>query len=266
MAQSTNISYAVIVLGDRDTVQRADLLENAAAQGAVITGTYSLEPGEAGQHDDLTELSVVVEALSRAIGTRTDLWLPFPMDDLGREAHVRRVSLVMQRHGLNILMGRDLEPCTMDGGFSAADFALREEVRAVDGLDHAALSAGAVTTLAAEIARMLADAAEHPAPAPAVRERPTAVGERFYSTGEVARFFGKSPQWVYWAMRTGVFTRPDGTAIEPMRIGKNGRRRFSLPVLREMARACYRRGIVGEDELLDLLVVLERAEGEAQGD
>jgi hypothetical protein len=33
-------------------------------------------------------------------------------------------------------------------------------------------------------------------------------------------------------------------------------------VLRDMARSCYRRGIVSEEELLDLLAVLARAEGE----
>jgi hypothetical protein len=81
-------------------------------------------------------------------------------------------------------------------------------------------------------------------------------------TGDVARFFGKSVQWVYWAMRTGVFVQPDGTPIEPIRVGRNGRRRFTLPVLRDMARSCYRRGIVSEEELLDLLAVLARAEDE----
>lgn len=266
MSQSINTSYAVIVLGDRDTIARVDLAEKAAEQGAVITEVHSFEPGETAAHDDLAAVEAVVAALSRALSTRTDIWVPFPMDDLGREQHVRRVSLVLQRHGLNMLMGRDLEPCTMDGGFNEIDFALRAEVRAVDELGHAAVAAAGLPTLVAEIERELA-AAEPPAAPPAPVREPavaaaTSVGEKFYSTGEVARFFGKSAQWVYWAMRTGVFTDADGVPIEPMRIGKSGRRRFTLPVLREMARACYRRGIVGEDELLDLLAVLERAEGE----
>lgn len=36
MAQSINTSYAVIVLGDRETTRRVDLAEKAAEQGAQI--------------------------------------------------------------------------------------------------------------------------------------------------------------------------------------------------------------------------------------
>jgi len=261
MAQSINIRHAVIVLGDNDTVGRCDLAEKAAEQGAVIAETYAFEPGEARYRDELVEVDAVREALGRAIATGADVWVPFPIDDLGREDHLRRVSLVLQRHGLNMLMGGELEPCTTDGGFSPMDFALRAEVQAVDALDRAAVATAGATTLVAEIERELRMAAEIPAPR---RRRPVAPesGERYYSTGEVARFFGRSTQWVYRAMRSGVFTDADGRPIEPVRVGPNGRRRFSLPVLREMARACHRRGILGEDELLTLLAVLSRAEAE----
>ncbi len=265
MAQSTNTGYAVIVLGDAETAARADLEEKAAEQGAVIAETYSFGTGEAIALDDLTEIAPVIEALSRAITTRTDVWVPFPIQDFGREAHVRRVSLVLQRHGLNMLIGRELQPCTTDGGYNEIDYALRAEVRAVDGLDHAVIAGAAVSTLSAEIERALAPAGTTVCPAPPDEPRPDdddRLGERYYSTGEVAKFFGKSAQWVYWAMRTGVFVRPDGTPIEPLRIGRSGRRRFTVPVLREMARACYRRGILAEEELLDLLSVLSRAEQE----
>lgn len=261
MAQSINIRHAVIVLGDNDTVGRGDLAEKAAEQGAVIAETYAFEPGEARYRDELAEVDAVRDALGRAIATGADVWVPFPIDDLGREEHLRRVSLVLQRHGLNMLMGGELEPCTTDGGFSPMDFALRAEVQAVDALDRAAVATAGATTLVAEIERELRMAAEIPAPR---RRRPVAPesGERYYSTAEVARFFGKSTHWVYRAMRSGVFADADGTPIEPVRVGPNGRRRFSLPVLREMARACHRRGILGEDELLTLLAVLSRAEGE----
>ncbi len=268
MAQSINTSYAVIVLGDKDTVDRNDLADKAAEQGAVICESYGFEPGEAAMHDNISEVDAVVTAISRAIATHTDVWVPFPFPDLGREQHVRRVSLVLQRHGQNMLMGHDLEPCTMDGGFNSVDYALREEVRSVDELDYAALANAGVPNLFADIERELSrprvveeapECDEHDGRDEPVE--PTAVGEKYYGTGEVARFFGKSDQWVYWAMRTGVFTDKDGTPIEPMRIGKNGRRRFTLPVLRAMARACYRRGIVSEDELLNLLAVLAREEG-----
>jgi hypothetical protein len=119
MAPSINTSYAVIALGDRETIRHFDLTERAAKQGAVVTETYCFEPGEATSNDDLTGVEAAVTALSRAIATHVDIWMPFPMEDLGREQHLRRLSLVLQRHGLNLLMGHDLEPCTMDGGFSA---------------------------------------------------------------------------------------------------------------------------------------------------
>jgi hypothetical protein len=263
MSQSINTSYAVIVLGDRETIRHFDLDEKAARQGAVVTEQYFFDPGEAASQDELTEVEAVVTALSRAVATRADLWVPFPMDDLGREQHLRRISLVLQRHGLNMLMGNDLEPCAMDGGFSPIDYALRMEVKAVDALGFAALASAGMQTLGVEIERALLDPAHQPTAVCDVAP-PTApaVGEKFYSTADVARFFGKSVQWVYWAMRTGVFIQPDGTPIEPIRVGRNGRRRFTLSVLRDMARSCYRRGIVSEEELLDLLAVLARAEGE----
>lgn len=262
---SINTSYGVIVLGDRETMARDDLAETAAGKGAVIAETYTFEPGCLMPHDDLTEVEEVVSALSRAIATGTDVWVPFPLPDLGREQHVRRISLVLQRHGLNMLMGRDLEPCALDGGFNEVDFALRAEVKAVDGLDHAVLASAGGAVLATEIEKALQGTAAA-TPAAPVTEPPPAedvvVGERFYSTGEVARFFGKSTQWVYWGMRSGVFVHSDGAVIEPIRIGRGGRRRFTIPMLREMARACYRRGILAEDELLDLLGVLAREQGD----
>ena len=262
MTHSVNTGYAVIVLGDRETVERDDLAEKAADQGAVITEVYSFDPGEAASNEDLGDVQAVVGALSRAIASRTDVWVPFPFPDFVREQHVRRISLVLQRHGLNMLMGRDLEPCTTDGGFNPVDFALRSEVQAVDALDNAVLASAGISTLEAEIEQALAAAPAMVAPPECPPEPASlppadvAVGEKFYSTGEVARFFGKSTQWVYWGMREGVFTYPDGSVIEPIRIGKSGRRRFTIAVMCDMARACYRRGILSEDELLNLLSVL----------
>ena len=265
MPQSTNISSAVIALGDRETIRHFDLAGRAADQGAVVTETYCFEPGEAAANDDLASVEAAVTALSRALATHVDIWMPFPMDDLGREQHVRRLSLVLQRHGLNLLMGHDLDPCTMDGGFSAIDYALRMEVKAVDDLGFAALARAGTRTLGVEIEVELLQAAGHgaePDPEPRDPVQPAEAGQKFYSTGEVAAFFGKSVQWVYSALRSGVFARPDGSPIKPGKAGSNGRLRFTLPMLRDMARACYRRGIIGEDEMLDLLSVLECAEGE----
>ena len=80
-----NTGYDVYVLGDVDTSQRLDMLaEKAAEHGAVITQTFAFAPGEAAKHDDLTDVDAVVEALGRAIATRTALWLPFWLQDLTR--------------------------------------------------------------------------------------------------------------------------------------------------------------------------------------
>lgn len=301
MAQSINTSYAVIVLGDHGTLEVDDLAEKAAEQGAVIAETYSFEPGEPAGHDDLADVEAVVTALSRAIATGADLWVPFPLPDLGREEHLRRLSLVLQRHGLNMLMGRDLEPCTIDGGFSPIDFALRTEVRAVDGLDFAAIAGAGVRTLGAEIEMALREAGDQvsergdqvserdecvhrrtdetvdetvdepvdepayePADVAPVRSRrarrtqTSAEGEILFSTGDVARFFGRPVQWVYAAMRDNAFVRKDGTIIEPIRVGKGRHRRFTYTELNDMVLSCYRRGLVTEDEYLTLLVALFR--------
>ncbi len=187
------------------------------------------------------------------------------MYDLRREQHIRRLSLVLQRHGLNLLLGNELAPCSVNGGFNAIDEALRIEVRAIDSLDHAAMATAGVLVLGDEIELALAEACAQ-SEAPAIQRAdeqpsgPTSVGEKFYSTSEAAKFFGKSAQWVYRGMRQEIFTYPKGSIIEPIRIGTGGRHRFTLPVLRDMARSCYRRGILSEEQAEAVLAQLARAE------
>lgn len=90
--------------------------------------------------------------------------------------------------------------------------------------------------------------------------------EKVYSTSKVASFFGRSNQWVYWGLRpdptTGeqVFTYRDGTPIRPERVGKGGRRRFTLPIIREIALSCYRRGQITEEELRAIMAKILLAE------
>lgn len=94
--------------------------------------------------------------------------------------------------------------------------------------------------------------------------------ERFYSTRETAElFFGKSTQWLHWGSKSKgkngqpvvpVFTYKDGTAIEPVYVGKGRIRRYSLPIIREMALACYRRGTLKEPELAQVLARIKKAE------
>lgn len=94
--------------------------------------------------------------------------------------------------------------------------------------------------------------------------------ERYYSTSETAElFFGKSTQWLHWGSKAKgkngqavvpVFTYKDGTLIEPLYVGKGRIRRYSLPIIREMAKACYRRGTLKEPELEKVLARIAMAE------
>jgi hypothetical protein len=247
----TNVDYAVLVIADEDTVGRMEILaEKAAENGARIAETFAFPVGAAASSDDLIEVEAVVDALSRAVATRTSLWAPFPLQDLCREAHIRRLSLALQRHGLNLLLGRDMSPCPTEGGYSAIDAALRDEVKAVDDLDQAALARSASRTLGAEIEAALAKGAQHPA----------RRGERIYSTRETAGLLGQPVNWISWALREDFFTYADDSPIEPLRVGRNRRRRFTVSMIREMAKSCQRRGVLNRRECERVLAELSRTE------
>lgn len=150
----------VVLLGDHQTAAQIELLKHMAAQHDVaVAAVYSFEPGEAARSEELTEVNALVSALARAITIRVPIWMPYPCEDLGREQHFRRLGLVLQRHGLNLVTGADLTPCPTEGGMSEIDFALRREVQAVDNLDRAVLAAAGAPTLGREIAEALAAAA-----------------------------------------------------------------------------------------------------------
>jgi hypothetical protein len=235
---------AVVILGDTATEQQAEMFAvRAAEHGVIISGIFAFEVGEAAAANDLAEVEQVVAALSHALATRRDIWLPYPREDLSREDHIRRVCLVLQRHGLTLRMGPNLFACPAEGGYSPIDQALRIEVNAVDALDHAAIAAAGVQTLSTEI-----DAALATVPA-----GNTEADVTYFGTADVARLFRKSQNWVRWALRNNVFIRKDGTPIEPVRFGKSSRRRFTLPLLHDMAKAAYRRGILDEVELEGVL-------------
>lgn len=94
--------------------------------------------------------------------------------------------------------------------------------------------------------------------------------QKYYSTAEVAQqFFGKSTQWLHWGSKdkgkdgkpvTPVFVYADGRLIEPLYVGKGRHRRYTLPIIREMALACYRRGSLKEAGLREVLGRIEAAE------
>ncbi len=146
----------VVLLGDHETAEQMDLLTDMAAQhGATVVDVFSFHPGAAARVQDLTEIQAVLLAVGRAIQARTPIWLPYPREDLWREQHFRRLSIVLQRHGLNLLWGSTFEACPTLSGTSEMDLALRAEVRAVDELDRAALAAVGIQTLEQEIAAAL---------------------------------------------------------------------------------------------------------------
>lgn len=82
--------------------------------------------------------------------------------------------------------------------------------------------------------------------------------EKVYSTIDAAAFFPgkrkpcKSNQWLYWGMRNKIFTYPDGSIIEPQKVGAGQRCRFSLTIIREIALSCYRRGNLKEPALREV--------------
>lgn len=81
--------------------------------------------------------------------------------------------------------------------------------------------------------------------------------EPIVSTTEAAEYFDRTSQWMYWGLKpdaeTGehVFVWQDGTPIVPERIGDpvTGRRRFTMPILRAILQASYRRGNIESGEL-----------------
>lgn len=89
--------------------------------------------------------------------------------------------------------------------------------------------------------------------------------ERVYNTEETAQFFDKSPQWMYWAMKSradaggGLFYYPDGTLIEPERIGRKGIRRFNLKIIQDMAVSLYQKGTVHDEGLKDIIRRIQMA-------
>jgi hypothetical protein len=248
-----NIDNAVLVIGDEDTASRPQVLADKAAEhGARIAETFAFPVGAAASSDDLAQVDAVVAALGRAVATRTSLWCPFPLQDLCREAHIRRLSLALQRHGVNLLLGQHMSPCPTEGGYSAIDAALREEVKAVNDLDIAALAAAGSPTLTAEIEANLARRAGQ-------SER-VCRGERIYSTREAAGLLGQPVTWITWALRKDFFTYADDSPIEPLRVGRGRRRRFTVGMLKEMAKSCHRHGVLNQRECERVLAELSRTQ------
>jgi hypothetical protein len=77
--------------------------------------------------------------------------------------------------------------------------------------------------------------------------------QKIYSTAQAAAFLGYSPQWIYWGLRNEVFEYKDGTLILPETVGKMKRRRFTLPIIREIAMSHFRRGNLTEEELNEVM-------------
>lgn len=86
--------------------------------------------------------------------------------------------------------------------------------------------------------------------------------EQIYSTNDVADFFDRSNQWLYWGLRENIFTYEDGSPIEPDRVGDPdvGRRRFTLPIIKEILLSSYRRGNISPDQLKKILRRIRIAE------
>jgi hypothetical protein len=86
--------------------------------------------------------------------------------------------------------------------------------------------------------------------------------EQVFSTTDTAEFFDRTNQWLYWGLREGVFTHEDGKLVDPDRIGdpERGRRRFTLPIIKDILVSSYRRGNIEPDELKHILRRIRIAE------
>lgn len=83
-----------------------------------------------------------------------------------------------------------------------------------------------------------------------------------FSTSEAAEFFDRSSQWLYWGLREGVFTTASGEKIDPDRIGHpvRGRRRFTIPILKEIMKSSYRRGNLDGEQIKVIMRRIKYAE------
>ena len=72
--------------------------------------------------------------------------------------------------------------------------------------------------------------------------------EPTYSAREAAALLGRSYCWLDQRVRKGEFVLVDGTAVQPLRTA-GGYRRFSLPMLKDIALSSYRNGWFSMDEL-----------------
>ncbi|OBJ71016.1 hypothetical protein [Mycobacterium sp. 1274756.6] len=149
----------LILLGDRDVHARRDELAQLAwDRGCQVVEAYGFEPYVPFRHEDLTHIDEVVVALAHAVEDRADVWVPWLMADFGRDQHLRRMILVLERHGRQLRAGRDLSVCEADGSLNEIDCALRAEVRAVENLANAVLAAAGMEKLSAEIEEALVGA------------------------------------------------------------------------------------------------------------
>lgn len=86
--------------------------------------------------------------------------------------------------------------------------------------------------------------------------------EPVFSTSEAAEFFDRSNQWLYWGLREGIFVDADGEPIVPDWAGdvQRTRRRFTVPIIREIAKSSYRRGNFTLDHLKKVMLRARYAE------
>lgn len=96
--------------------------------------------------------------------------------------------------------------------------------------------------------------------------------EKTYSTRGAAELIGRSPQWIYWGLKPAeegggdIFRDDEGNPIRPSQVGgAKGRRRYTLPVVKEMAIAAYKRGNLSKDLLRDALERILYEEGLRNG-
>jgi len=244
---------AIYVLGDTGTAKLMEMLEDKAREnGSVIKHTFAFSPGEAHRTDDLSQIDEVVEALEWAIATHTDLWVPFWQQDLGREQHLRALSLTLTRRGRELRLGPGLE---VYRGLTPLDAAICGEVWNVLNLDAAVKAAIGMQVLENEVDAFILDAA--PKPESSSDEEPC---ERQFSTAQAAALLGKTRDWLLRGLRAKSFVDRDGSPVEALRAGKGNRLALTGSMLQTIAWSAFLRGAVDYERVQEVFAEVARNE------
>lgn len=150
----------LVILGDTATVtddRMTNLHQAAAHAGGTIDGAHDFPVGACVSATSLTDVPGVSVAIGAALSSTAAVWVPFPMPDLAREAHIRALGLLLMRLGVGFYVGAYPEPWNPDD-LSPSTFMIASVFQDVMSMERQVLAAAAATPLINEISAFLAEA------------------------------------------------------------------------------------------------------------